>query len=119
MQPRRSPLRYCLSITVLVLVIAGGLFAFAQLGAPAAAPSAATSAPAAAPAKVVTMNGDDGAGGTIDPINVWDDYTARTQVVAKVHPGERVTLISRSGKGVQIETSTGVRGWVSASFINE
>ena len=72
------------------------------------------------PARIVTMSGYDQASGTtIDPINVWDDYQTRAHVVATVRNGEKVTLIRRSGDGVQIETASGARGWVTYWFIKE
>ena len=77
-------------------------------------------APPPTPARMVTMDGTDKASGTvIDPINVWSDYQTRSSVVARVASGAKVKLISRNGDGVQIETASGARGWVTYWFIKE
>lgn len=69
----------------------------------------------------VTMDGFDPATGTIiAPINIWKNYTDRTQgVVGTVLHGQYVTMIRQEGDGVLIQTPTGIRGWVSKSFIKE
>jgi hypothetical protein len=67
----------------------------------------------------VTMDGSDGRGGLVDPIDVWDDQQARTKVVAQVHDGDTVTLLLQRGDVVRIQTSTGVEGWVAQRFIKE
>jgi hypothetical protein len=66
----------------------------------------------------VTINGSDGVGGTIDPINVWSTYVPRGATVARLHPGAQVTMLRREGDGVLIRTSDGVEGWVTYWFIN-
>jgi SH3-like domain-containing protein len=68
---------------------------------------------------IVTISGDDGIGGSIDLVNVWNDYQSRSRIVARLHPGDKVTLIRRDGKGAQIETAAGTRGWVTDFFIKE
>jgi len=50
-------------------------------------------------------------------VNVWDDYETRGRVVARCKDGERVTVLRRSGNGVQIRTSGGATGWVSEWFL--
>jgi len=67
----------------------------------------------------VTIDGRDSSGIVIDPINVWDNYQTRSTVVARVHHGDAVTMLGRSGDGVQIQTSAGVRGWLTYTFIKE
>lgn len=100
----------------LVLLILGALL---LLGLAFIATQGRTTFTPAAPAQLVTIDNSDGVGGTIDPINVWDDYTARTAVVAKAHGGDRVQLLRQSGNGVYVRTTSGVQGWVSAQFIKE
>jgi len=55
----------------------------------------------------------------IQNINVWNDYNTRDKVVCQVSHGERVELITRSGNGVKIKTSSGCQGWVTYWFIKE
>jgi hypothetical protein len=69
-------------------------------------------------AEPVTINGSDGVGGTIDPINVSATYNPRGATVAQLHPGTKVTMLRREGDGVLIRTSDGVEGWVTYWFIN-
>ena len=69
--------------------------------------------------QAVTIDGRDTSGAMIDPINVWDNYQTRGAVVARLHHGDTVTMLSRNGNGVQIQTSSGVRGWLTYSFIKE
>jgi hypothetical protein len=71
-----------------------------------------------APVEYGTINNSDGVGGTLDPINVWNDYHARTAVVARLHGGDWVQIIERSGRGVHIRTAAGVEGWLSTEFVN-
>jgi hypothetical protein len=71
--------------------------------------------PATAP--IVTISGDDGTGGIIDPINVSATYKPRGATVARVHPGDKVTMLRRDGDGVLIQTSDGTQGWVTYWFI--
>lgn len=68
--------------------------------------------------QLVTINGSDGQGGIIDPINVSATYQPRGRTVAQVHPGEQVTMIKRDGDGVLIRTRDGTEGWVTYWFIN-
>ncbi len=75
--------------------------------------------PTEALVQIVTIAGLDEQGNDISPINVWDNYQTRGKVVTKVSTGDQVTLIERQGNGVLIETSGGVRGWVTFSFIRE
>src|SRR5215207_3359903 len=99
----------------LVLIVVAA--ALAGCGAaPAATPAAA---PVPTAVRIVTIEGSDGMGGTIDPVNVWDNYETRGVVVARLRSGDKVTLIERDGKGVRIETADGTRGWVTESFIRE
>lgn len=76
-------------------------------------------APAAPAGQYVTIDGRDVGGAIIDPINVWDNYTTRGAVVARLHHGDRVQMIGQSGDGVQIQTDAGVRGWLTNTFIRE
>lgn len=55
----------------------------------------------------------------IDPVNVWDNYKTRTAIVARVRHGERVGIVRREGDGVLIETSNGVRGWLTYTFLRD
>jgi len=59
-------------------------------------------------------NGDPLPGGVV---NVWDDYQTRSRVVARCKDGERVTVLRRSGTGVQIRTNSGATGWISNWFL--
>jgi hypothetical protein len=68
---------------------------------------------------IVTISGDDGRGALIDLVNVWNDYPRPSRIVARLHPGDKVTLIRRDGKGAQIETAAGTRGWVTYFFVKE
>jgi hypothetical protein len=77
-------------------------------------------APTAAQAQnIVTITGDDGMGGMIQLIYVWDDYEARTTAVARLHPPARVALIRRDGNGALIQLPDGTRGWIEAALIKE
>jgi PBP1b-binding outer membrane lipoprotein LpoB len=67
----------------------------------------------------VTIDARDESGQVIDPVNVWDNYQTRGAVVARVHHGDHVTLISRNGNGAEIVTSNGARGWLTYTFIRE
>ena len=75
-------------------------------------------APSPAP-PIVTINARDESGQIIASVNVWDNYQTRATVVGVVHDGDRVALIRRAGDGAQIQTTAGVRGWVSAAFIKQ
>lgn len=90
---------------VVVIVVFGIAIAFQNGSRPAPAP------------QLVTVSGSDGQGGIIDPINVSETYEPRGRTVAQVHPGDRVTMLRREGKGVLIQTSAGVQGWVTYWFI--
>jgi hypothetical protein len=68
--------------------------------------------------KFVTIDGTDGDGTIITPINLWSNYQTRS-FAGKVNHGERVKLIRRDGDGVLIETKTGLQGWVTYFFIKE
>lgn len=69
----------------------------------------------------VTIDGyEKDAGLIVDPVNVWKSYSSRTSGVSgTVSHGDHVKLLDRSGDGVLIESSSGVRGWVSYQFIKE
>lgn len=70
-------------------------------------------------AEVASINARDETGELLPGglVNVWDDYQSRSRVVARCKDGERVTVLRRSGDGVQIKTSGGVTGWVSDWFL--
>lgn len=95
---------------LVAIVLLGGLIVLVLPRSPTAPPAAL---------RTVTMNGDDGTGAVIDPINVWDDYQTRGRVVAALHPGDRVQLVRDDGAGVLIRASDGTEGWVSRGFIVE
>jgi predicted nucleic acid-binding Zn ribbon protein len=71
--------------------------------------------------KKVTLDGYDSASGmTILIINIWKNYSDVTLGIAGTgNDGEKVKLIKREGDNILIETSKGVRGWVSYCFIKE
>lgn len=96
---------------LIVLLIVAGM-STGLLGGSAAPPPTA---------RTVTMDGH-GPSGELDVpvINLWDNYQTRSKVVAQVKDGEQVLLIGRDGTGCQVQTSAGVRGWVTCSnFIKE
>ena len=65
----------------------------------------------------VTINGfDRSTGDIVKEINIWDDYSTRSQVVAKVKHGEKVELIRIDGKGALIQTQNGEKGWITAKY---
>lgn len=68
----------------------------------------------------VTIDGRDGTGAVVSPINLWDSYSARTRVVGQVSHGAVVTLLQQDGNGCRIRTASGVTGWLTcANFIRE
>lgn len=69
--------------------------------------------------EVATINARDETGDPLPGgvVNVWNDYQTRSRVVARLRDGERVTVLRRSGDGVQIRTNGGVTGWVSKWFL--
>lgn len=71
--------------------------------------------------RVVTINGHDAVSGElIDPVNVWKSYTDRSGgIVARLHDGDKVTMLQRVGQGVKIRTGDGTEGWVTYFFIKE
>lgn len=79
-------------------------------------------APAGAPAvrQMVTIDGTDPTTGSdISPINLWDNYQTRGAVTGRVMTGERVALIRRDGPAALIEKTSGVQGWLTATFVKE
>ena len=71
--------------------------------------------------RTVTLDGTDSeAGIVVNRINLWKDYNNRAQGVAgTANHGEKVKLMKQEGNGVLIETSGGISGWVTYSFIKE
>ncbi|MGC1241586.1 MAG: hypothetical protein WA874_08355, partial [Chryseosolibacter sp.] len=68
----------------------------------------------------LTINGYDAdSKSIIERINLWNNYETRRRVVGQVRHGEKVVLLKRMGDGVFIETSAGVRGWLTYWFIKE
>lgn len=102
---KASAMRRIVIAIVVVLVVLGIAIALQNGSRPAPA------------GQLVTVSGSDGQGGIIDPINVWADYKTRSKVVAKVHPGDQVTMLRRDGDGILIETKAGDQGWVTYWFI--
>lgn len=102
-----------------IVWIVGGLLALFVVIGLISALGGRGAAPAAPAGKYVTIDGRDVGGAIIDPINVWDNYTTRGAVVARLHHGDRVQMIGQSGDGVQIQTDAGVRGWLTNTFIRE
>jgi len=98
-------------VGVLLLLFVAGVNMSGGASAPAATNSTAV--------RYVTIDGSDGVGGVIDPLNLWNDYDTRAAVVGHVRPNEQVQLVETRGDGVLVQTSVGVRGWISRQFIKE
>lgn len=81
--------------------------------------SSSPSRSASPTAEIASINARDETGELLPGglVNIWDDYQSRGRVVARCKDGERVTVLRRSGNGVQIKTSDGVTGWVSDWFL--
>jgi uncharacterized protein YgiM (DUF1202 family) len=71
------------------------------------------------PPQTVAITGFDAASGTvIDPINLWRDYTDRSQGIAGiVHHGESVTLLREQNGGALVQKGDGAQGWLNTQFI--
>ena len=67
----------------------------------------------------VTIDGMEGGQLTCPTVNVWNNYTSRDRVVARVSHGTRVEFVRRSGNAVLIKTPNGAQGWVTDYFIRE
>lgn len=68
----------------------------------------------------LTINGYDEATKEIIPrINLWNNYETRERIVGQVRHGQKVVLIKRVGDGVMIETTSGMKGWLTYWFIKE
>ena len=107
--------------TLLLLGVIGGAIVVLLIALGLSAILSGSSAAPPPTARTVTMDGR-GPSGTVDVpvINLWDDYRTRSKVVAQVKDGEQVLLIGRDGTGCQVQTSAGVRGWVTCgNFIKE
>ena len=49
-------------------------------------------------------------------VNIRTEPNARAKVVGRVLRGEKVTVIRRSGRWVQVDTGNG-QGWIAASLL--
>lgn len=109
MQPTNSRPSFLLIGAVLAGLVV--LWFLAQSNAPTNVPR-----PPPSPTEIPRFGTINARNGTVD---MWNDYTTRTAAVAKLHGGDRVRIIRRSGTGVLVETDAGQTGWVSSGFIDE
>ena len=75
-------------------------------------------APVPPDAPVVTI---DASGAQAEPVPVWHNRLMRGTVMARLRPGDKVTLLQHwvEGHGARIETADGTRGWVVDIVIQE
>lgn len=67
----------------------------------------------------VTMDGNDGTGIIINPINLFKTYSPRGPVVGNVTHGATVALLKHEGGAVLVRTDAGVEGWCNEQFVKE
>jgi hypothetical protein len=71
-------------------------------------------APVPPDAPIVTIDAPAGQGETI---SVWDSRLLQGHAVARLRPGDKVTLLQQTDQGARIETADGTRGWVAGAVI--
>jgi hypothetical protein len=54
-----------------------------------------------------------------DTVTVWLDRRMHGVVVARLRPGDKVTLLQYAGHGARVQTADGTRGWVVDVAIQE
>ena len=52
-------------------------------------------------------------------VNLWNDYDTREKIVARLYHNEKVYLHKISGDGANIETESGVNGWLNKNFLSK
>jgi hypothetical protein len=108
-------------ISLISLIIVGGLYYLISDGGEEPTPAATLVKVTATPVTWLTLDGYESDGTlAVTRINLWKDYENRAAGIAGVGlHGERVKLIRRLGDGVKVELPDGTQGWVTYYFVKE